>query len=300
MGMAVAADVERPMGTGTGTAIAIEALNLGKVYPKVKALDGVSFTVARGEIFSLLGHNGAGKTTTIKILTGRARPTTGGARVLGYDVARERERMKPLINLVSDEQNLYERMSGRDNLLFFASLYRVRPGIADELIRTVGLTDSARRLVKTYSSGMKQRLLVARALINQPEVLFLDEPTAGLDPASAKEVRVLVKSLAQAGTTIFLTTHYMEEADELSDRVAFISQGRIVALDSPRELKLRYGNRTASILLRDRHQETVSFDDPRDAERVATWMRDGSLLTIHSQEGTLEDVFIALAGRPLN
>ena len=298
--MAIATAVDRTVGTGPQAGIAIEADKLAKVYPKVRAVDGISFTVGEGEIFSLLGHNGAGKTTTIKILTGRARPSAGFARVLGFDVVSERDRFKPLVNLVSDEQNLYERMSGRDNLQFFVSLYGASPAIADDLIAAVGLTDASRRLVKTYSNGMKQRLMVARALVNHPKVLFLDEPTAGLDPASAKEVRVLVKSLAQAGTTVFLTTHYMEEADELSDRVAFISQGQIVALDRPRELKLRYGNRTAAVLLRDRHEETVSFDDPRDAERVAMWMRDGSLLTIHSQEGTLEDVFIALAGRPLN
>ena len=298
--MAIAAAVDNAFGATPRSVPAIEAENLGKAYPKVKALDGVSFTVGQGEVFSLLGHNGAGKTTTIKILTGRARPSAGRARVLGFDVVRERERMKPLINLVADEQNVYERMSGRDNLLFFASLYGARPAIADELIASVGLTDASRRLVKTYSNGMKQRLLVARALVNKPRVLVLDEPTAGLDPASAKEVRVLVKSLAKSGTTVFLTTHYMEEADELSDRVAFISQGRIVALDRPRELKLRYGNRTAAVLLRDRSEETVALDDPGDAERLSRWMRDGSLLTIHSQEGTLEDVFIALAGRPLN
>lgn len=280
---------------------AISTDNISKHYGKVKAVDGITLTVAPGEIFSLLGHNGAGKTTMIKLLTGRARPTSGRAHVLGKDVVSEPDQVKPQINLVSDEPNVYERMTGRENLAFFASLYQVPESIADELLKTVGLSEAAKRRVKTYSNGMKQRLLVARALVNRPRVLFLDEPTAGLDPVSAKEVRDLVKSLSKEGTTVFLTTHYMEEADQLSDHVAFIAQGKLVALDTPRELKLRYGTRdgVARVLLRNRDEETVRLGDPADAIRLERWMRGDEILTIHSQEGTLEDVFIALAGRPL-
>ena len=277
----------------------IEVQALAKRYGDLKAVDGVTFTVAEGEIFSLLGHNGAGKTTTIKMLTGRARPSAGSAKVFGYDVVEQRQHLKPLINLVSEDQNLYERMTGRDILAFFASLYGEPAAVAGELLAKVGLTDAARRRVKTYSNGMKQRLLVARALVNNPKVLFLDEPTAGLDPASAREVRNLVKSLSRAGTTVFLTTHYMEEADELSDHVAFMRDGKIVALDSPRELKLRYGDRSAKVLLRSRAEIVIHLDDAADAARLDQWMRSDQVLTVHSQEGTLEDVFIALAGRPL-
>jgi ABC-2 type transport system ATP-binding protein len=153
--------------------------------------------------------------------------------------------------------------------------------------------------VKTYSTGMKQRLMVARALVNSPRVLFLDEPTRGLDPTSAREIRAIIARLASEQVTIVLTTHYMEEADELCQRVAFLSQGKIVALDSPRELKLRHGQRTAKVLLRDRREVTVQLADPADAEQLERWMRDGEVAAIHSEEGTLEDVFIALAGRPL-
>lgn len=277
--------------------IAVE--NLAKSYGPVKALDGISFTVNRGEVFSLLGHNGAGKTTTIRILTCRVRPTSGSAEVAGFDCRLEQERIKPRINLVSQDQNLYERMSGRDNMNFFASLYGASAKRAQELLRAIGIDEVANRKVKTYSGGMKQRLLIARALVNQPEVLFLDEPTAGLDPASAHEVRALIKDLSRSGTTIFLTTHYMEEADELSDRVAFLAHGRIVALDTPRELKLRYGQRTASVLLQDRSAADIDLASPSDAARMETWMREGQVLTVHSHEGTLEDVFIALAGRSL-
>jgi ABC-2 type transport system ATP-binding protein len=279
---------------------AIVVHELAKHYGQVRALDGVSFRVAEGEIFGLLGHNCAGKTTTIRILTGRARPTSGQAQIAGFDVVAAMERIRPLINLVFEDQNLYERMSGRQLLRFFATLYHVAPSRADRLLAAVGLDDAADRKVRTYSSGMKQRLLIARSLINQPRVLFLDEPTRGLDPTSAREVRRLIAEQSAHGTTVFLTTHYMEEADELCDRVAFLSQGRIVALDTPRELKLRFGQRTASVLLDTREEYSIRLDDELDAMRLADWMRAGRVLTVHSNEGTLEDVFIALAGRPLH
>ena len=207
--------------------------------------------------------------------------------------------MKPLINLVFEEQNLYERLTGRENLQLFAELYDVPRARVDELLTAVRLTEAAKRKVKTYSSGMKQRLLVARALLNEPRVLFLDEPTRGLDPTSAREVREMIREQAERGTTVFLTTHYMEEADELCDRVAFLSAGRIVALDTPRELKLRYGERTALVLLDTREEVRLRLDDRADGARLEAWMAEGKVLAVHSQEGTLEDVFVNLAGRPL-
>jgi ABC-2 type transport system ATP-binding protein len=277
----------------------IEVEHLVKQYGDVHAVNGISFIVAEGEIFGLLGHTGAGKTPTIRMLTGRALPTSGSARVAGFDVVDQLDQVKPLINLVFEEPYLYERLTGRENLRFFADLYGVDGNRPDDLLRMVALSDAAERKVKTYSSGMRQRLLIARALINDPRVLFLDEPTRGLDPTSARELRDLVAGLSDKGTTVFLTTHYMEEADELCDRVAFLSHGEVVALDSPRELKLRYGQRTARVLLSNRQEETIRLDDPVDAAHLAEWMRQGEVLTIHSEEGTLEDVFIELAGRPL-
>jgi len=277
----------------------ISVEDLRKHYKDVRAVDGISFEVAEGEVFGLLGHNGAGKTTTIRVLTARALPTSGRARVAGFDVATERAAVRPLINLVFEEQNLYERLSGRDNLRLFARLYGSADARADELLERVGLAPAAKRKVKTYSSGMKQRLLLARSLVNSPRVLFLDEPTRGLDPTSARELRDLVRELSRQGVTVFLTTHYMEEADELCQRVAFLSQGKIVALDTPRELKLRYGERAARVLLRDRSEHTVRLDDPVAAPRLEQWVREGQIVSIHSAEGTLEDVFVALAGRPL-
>jgi ABC-2 type transport system ATP-binding protein len=281
------------------TEAAVEVRDLKKYYDSVRAVDGISFAVPPGEVFGLLGHNGAGKTTTIRMLTGRTTPTSGEAFVAGYNVATQRDQVKPLINLVFEDQNLYERLTGRANLSVFADLYGTPTARVDALLAQVGLEDAADRKVKTYSSGMKQRLLVARALLNEPRVLFLDEPTRGLDPTSAKELRSMVKQLSDAGTTVFLTTHYMEEADELCDQVAFLSAGKIVALDAPRELKLRYGQRTAVVLLKNREERTIKLNDPAGAAQLASWMDAGDVLTIHSQEGTLEDVFIALAGRAL-
>jgi ABC-2 type transport system ATP-binding protein len=284
---------------GNRTHPIVEVENLRKQYGEVTAVNGISFTVADGEIFGLLGHNGAGKTTTMRLLTGQARPTGGIARIAGFNVVTDLAAIKPLINLVFEQPNLYERLSGRDNLYLFAHLYRVPRARADELLDLVGLNDVAARRVKSYSSGMKQRPLVARALKNSPRVLFLDEPTRGLDPTSARELQQIVKRMSEAGTTIFLTTHYMEEADELCHRVAFLSQGKVVALDTPRELKLRLGQKTALVLLDTREEHVIQLHDSADAARLERWMQDGRVLTIHSREGTLEDVFVSVAGRPL-
>jgi ABC-2 type transport system ATP-binding protein len=284
----------------TGAA-AIDVRNLSKHYGAVRAVDDISFTVQQGEIFGLLGHNGAGKTTAIRMMTGRTKPTTGTVRIGGFDAVTQLDQVKPLINLVFEDQNLYERMTGLDNLKFFARLYDAPRDRVDELLDRVALDAEARkRKVKTYSSGMKQRLLIARALINDPQILFLDEPTRGLDPSSARELRQIVREMSEKGTTVVLCTHYMEEADELCDRVAFMSSGKIVAMDSPRELKLMYGTPSARLLLKDRSELTIDLDSPEDARRVEQLMADGEVLTIHSQEGTLEDVFVNVAGRPLS
>ncbi len=220
---------------------AIEVRELTRDYNSLRAVDGITFTVNAGEIFGFLGPNGAGKTTTIKVLTGQLRPTSGTAQVAGCDVVEERQCLKPKIGVVFEYQNLYERLSARDNLIFAARLYGVPKGRVEQVLAQVGLTDRARDRLKSYSNGMKQRLLVARALLHEPEILFLDEPTRGLDPNVAREIRAIIADLARQGVTVFLTTHYMEEADQLSDRVAIIDQGRIVAMDTPERLKAVHG-----------------------------------------------------------
>lgn len=220
----------------------IESQNLTREFGKLRAVDNLSFSVGPGEIFGFLGPNGAGKTTTIRMLTGQLRPTSGSARVAGCDVVDERQQLKPNIGVVFEIQNIYERLSARDNLLFAARLYGVRKARVNDILARVGLADRARERVKNYSNGMRQRLLIARALLHEPQVLFLDEPTRGLDPNVAREIRAFVIDLAKQGVTVFLTTHYMEEADQLSDRVAIVDEGRIVALGTPAQLKAQHGN----------------------------------------------------------
>lgn len=210
----------------------------------VEALQGISFSVREGEILGLLGPNGAGKTTTIKILTTMLTPTSGEVRILGFDPVKEFKQLRSQINFIfGGERNLYWRLSAYDNLVYFADLYKVPRHVQKnripQLLELVGLREVAHRRVETFSKGMKQKLQIARGLVNEPRILFLDEPTIGLDPVSARQLRDILRELKQQGTTILLTTHYMPEADELCDRIAFIDKGRISVLDTPEELKKR-------------------------------------------------------------
>lgn len=221
---------------------AIQAEGLTRDYNGLRALDHISFEVEPGEIFGFLGPNGAGKTTTIRILTGQLRPTAGRALVMGCDVVTARDQLKPQIGVVFEVQNLYERLSALDNLTFAARLYGIPKRRVQEVLAQVGLSDRAGDRIKHYSNGMKQRLLIARALLHNPKVLFLDEPTRGLDPNVARDIRAFVAELARQGVTVFLTTHYMEEADRLANRVAILHRGRIVALGAPAQLKAAHGD----------------------------------------------------------
>ncbi|MCJ7568604.1 MAG: ABC transporter ATP-binding protein [Anaerolineales bacterium] len=218
---------------------------IGVIRRKIKevvAVDGITFDVHRGELFGLLGPNGAGKTTTIKMLTTLLIPTGGTAHILGYDVVDQAQAIRSRIGFIfGGERGLYWRLSGIDNLRYFASLYHVDPEATTkripQLLELVGLTDRGEEKVEGYSRGMKQRLHIARTLLHDPEILFLDEPTMGLDPVGGREIRQVIRNLQSEKKTILLTTHYMFEADALCERVAVIDQGRIVALDSPEALK---------------------------------------------------------------
>jgi ABC-2 type transport system ATP-binding protein len=215
----------------------------------VDALRGVSFSVDRGELFGLLGPNGAGKTTMIKVLTTLLLPTSGSARVLDYDVRREARRIRGRIGYVfGGDRGLYDRLSALDNLRYFADLYRVPPRTRvariESLLELVELKGRERERVETYSRGMKQRLHIARGLLHDPEILFLDEPTIGLDPLGARELRQTIAGLHEAGKTIVLTTHYMYEADALCQRIAVIANGSFVATGSPSDLKAVVGDHT--------------------------------------------------------
>lgn len=283
------------------TTLPVEVEDLTKHYGEVRALDGVSLKVAPGEVFGLLGHNGAGKSTMIGILTGRAKPTGGRARVLGRDVPRELEAIRGQINLVADKPNVYERATAKENLELFCTLYDLPRSRALDVLEQVRLGDVAGRKVKTFSTGMRQRLLLARALLNSPRVLFLDEPTRGLDPRSARDLHKIVTALAADGATIFLTTHDMNEADELCQRVAFLADGKLVALDTPRALKLSLDDRppVLEVVLDDGSDVRLEIDRPRDAARLQELIAASRVRSVHSTEPTLADVFIHLAGRSL-
>ena len=216
---------------------AIIADNLTYLYGDLVAVDHISFSVARGEILGFLGPNGAGKTTTVKILTGQLKPKEGKATLLDMDVTRNVERVQAEIGVCFEETNLYQRMSAIENLKLFARLFGVTDFDGYALLKRVGLAGREKDRVENYSKGMKQRLMVARSLVSQPQILFLDEPTAGLDPTSSEAIRNIILEERKRGATIFLTTHDMMEADKLSDRVAFMNQGKIVALDTPHNLK---------------------------------------------------------------
>jgi len=220
---------------------AVDVRNLAKRYGNIVALDNVSFNVNQGEVFGFLGPNGAGKTTTIRLLTGQIKPTSGVAAVAGYDVIQESTKAKTHIGVVPEVSNLYDEMDAWDNLIFAAELYRVpkneRDKKAKELLELFGLYERRMNRVGTFSRGMKRRLTIAAALIHKPDILFLDEPTTGLDVQSSRTIRNLIKELNNKGTTVFLTTHYIEEADQLCQRVAIINQGRIATVGAPEKLK---------------------------------------------------------------
>jgi ABC-2 type transport system ATP-binding protein len=221
---------------------AIEALNLTKFYGEILAVDHISFEVREAEILGFLGPNGAGKTTTIRILTGLSRPTSGVAQVLGYDVVSEIVEAKKHIGVVPEISNLYDELSAFKNLLFMAQLYGIprsqRKARAEELLKAFGLYERKDHLFGTLSRGMKRALTIAAALIHNPKLLFLDEPTVGLDVVAARSLRNLISNLRYQGVTIFLTTHYLEEADHLCDRIAIIVNGRILKIDTPEMLKV--------------------------------------------------------------
>jgi ABC-2 type transport system ATP-binding protein len=292
----------------------------------VEAVKGISFEVEFGELFGLLGPNGAGKTTTIKMLTTLLTPTSGAAKVLGFDVAKDVIDIRRRIGIIfGGERGLYYRVSGRENLRYFADLYGVSVSKRDkritDLLDLVGLSDRADTKVEGYSRGMKQRLHIAKGLINDPDVIFMDEPTIGLDPEAARETRAMIKGLVDKGKTILLTTHYMFEADELCGRIAVISNGKIVALDSPSELKkfvkditvieveaFGLANTDLDVLRRqadvtnvsaelEGERQMVRIQTPRGSEFIPTvtkLLSRAKIMDIRTKEPTLEDAYLKL------
>ena len=279
-------------------AIMISATHLSRSFGKKEAVADISFSVQHGEIFGLLGPNGAGKTTTIRMLTGQLDPTSGQATVAGCDVVRNRAQLKERIGVVFEDQNLYERLSARLNLEFSCWLYNLPKTRVDEVLEQVGLRDRAKDPIRTFSNGMKQRIMIARALLHRPRMLFLDEPGRGLDPISARDIRQAIKNLCQNGTTILLTTHIMDEADQLCQHVAFIVNGHIVANDTPRNLKLSHGQQSVKVTLNDAAltEMTIHTETAEQRAQLAQLMEQGQVRAVHSCEATLEEVFVEVAG----
>jgi len=299
---------------------------LRKTRQVVEAVKGISFDVEFGELFGLVGPNGAGKTTTIKMLTTLLTPTSGTARVLGFDVVDDVVEIRRRIGIIfGGERGLYYRVSGRENLRYFADLYGVpmskREKRINELLDLVGLSDRADSKVEEYSRGMKQRLHIAKGLINDPQLVFMDEPTIGLDPQAARDTRAMIKQLVEKGKTILLTTHYMFEADELCRRIGVISNGEIVALDTPAGLKRFVQDITVIeveafgivdtdiVSLRRRpevksvsanlegERQTVRIQTPKGSEfipEVTKLLSAAKIFDIRMKEPTLEDAYLRL------
>lgn len=263
------------------------------------ALTDLSFSVRSGEIFGFLGPSGAGKTTTIKLLTRQLRPDAGDIQLFGEDIASLRQDMFDRIGVLTDNSGLYERLTVYENLALFADLNGLPRSAVDEGLQAVGLQDDAKKKAKSLSRGMKQRLMLVRAVLHKPALLFLDEPTASLDPGTTQQIHKMLKALNAEGTTIFLTTHNMEEADRLCDRVAFLNHGIIVACDTPQALKLTHApNR---IVARTGSGEVIEEEKSRQGLlRIADRLGEDALVTLHSQEPNLEEVFLQLTGRDLS
>ncbi len=318
MNVVEAVDLRRTYKTTTGT---IRRRSL-----EVEAVRGVSFSIAEGELFGLLGPNGAGKTTTIKMLITLLIPTSGEARVLGRDVVKDARWVRERIGYVfGGERGLYERLSALDNLRYFAELYgvapkRQRPRI-DELLELVGLKGREQERVEGYSRGMRQRLHIARGLLHDPPVVFLDEPTIGVDPVGARELRATISSLTQAGKTVLLTTHYMFEADALCNRIAVIANGEIVAEGTPQQLKSRVADgsvvevevfgieeRSTELVRQLAGVRAVTVENREQKQLLIVQTEPGLELThsilsqldgvtvgrVSSREPTLEDAYVAL------
>jgi ABC-2 type transport system ATP-binding protein len=309
---------------------AIEVKGLTKKFGDFTAVDNISFDVKEGEIFGFLGPNGAGKSTTIRVLCTLARPSAGNAKVAGYDLVKESVKVRKSIGLVSEKMIMYELLTAAENLRFFGNLYKMPKAKMekriDDLLEQINMSQWKNAQIGTFSTGMRQRINVIRALLTEPKVIFLDEPTLGLDPQTTLSIRDLIRDIRKGGTTVILTTHAMLEADVLSDRVAIIDHGRIVALDTPASLKkivkdsdltifnakisnltplliekIKKLDCTAGIDQPEAHELKISARGAEGFDRIIEMiLADGGRITsINTNEPTLEDVFLSMTGKAM-
>lgn len=282
----------------------IEVDNLSYTYPGAvaPAVRDISFSVREGEIFGFLGPSGAGKSTTQKVLAGLLDDYTGHAAVLGGEVADQTGTYYERIGISWEAPNHYLKLTGRENLELFGALYEGEIRDPMEALDLVGLADDADEKVGSYSKGMKGRLNVARPLLHDPDLLFLDEPTGGLDPMNARNIKDIVLDLKAAGKTVFITTHNMAVADQLCDRVAFMIDGELPIIDAPKALKMTHGKRLVRVERRHNGQldsQEFALDTLDEDEAFDALINSGDIETIHTEEATLEDVFLAVTGEEL-
>lgn len=278
-------------------------LSLSHVSKRFKtelALKDINMTLRQGEILGFLGPSGAGKTTTIKIITGQLRQTSGEARLLGTDSANIDESIYENIGVVSDNSGIYKKMTVWQNLYVFAGIWQVSRERVEQVLAQVGLAEHRKKPAGKLSKGQTQRLVLARAVLHKPRVLFLDEPTSGLDPSTAVAIHQMLLELKKEGMAIFLTTHNMEEAAKLCDKVALLHDGEIVEFGSPQEICLKHNrNKKYSVLL-EGNKELELDQNPENVRKIAGWMERDEIMRIHSCEPTLETVFLEVTGKELN
>jgi len=272
----------------------IEVTGLTKTYGKVRAVNDISFSIGDGEVFGLLGPNGAGKTTTIKMLTALSRPDSGGCRINGFDVVRDSHEIKKYIGVVPQENNLERELTAYENLLIYGMLHRVkdRERKIGENLHMVDLWDRRDSVVAGFSGGMQRRLLLARALLPEPSVLFLDEPSIGLDPQIRRQLWNIIRKTRMAGRTVAITTHYIEEAEALCDRVGILAKGKLIALDTPDHLKSSVGNYIVEFI--DDEGSLIQHICKSREEAHEAAKREPNGVTV--RKSNLEDVFIKLTG----
>lgn len=277
----------------------IEVEGLKKNYGHLVAVDEISFSVESGTIFGFLGTNGAGKTTTIKCLTGQLFPTSGKIHVLGFDVDTEIKSIHQQIGIVSESQNLYGNFTVFENIDYFRQLYGMKRERTKEIIETLKLQDKSDVRTSKLSKGLQQRVLLARSILHSPKLLFLDEPTSGLDPASSLDVHEFINRMKENGSTVFLTTHYMEEADQLCDYIVFIAGGKIRAYGSPGELKKRFGKSTVEVKYRSPHglvTELLDSTSEQTFQKLMELHKTSEIVSIHTLEATMKEIFLKVTG----
>ena len=274
----------------------IRLTDLRVLYGAFAAVDGLNFDIRRGELFGLLGPNGAGKSTTIRVLIGQRLPSGGSVTVAGFDVVREWAKIKPLFGYVPDRENHFEEFTGRRNLEFFGQLYGVPKLRARDVLKMVELDEAGDLPVRGYSLGMRKKLLLARALLHEPPILYLDEPTANLDIHSAEDVHRILRERVKQGATIVMTTHDMDEVEKICDRVGIVCKGKLVALDSPLNLKQEHTERKVDVVCKDSQRFDFDLESAQGRAELGLLLATGTVATMRTREFDFHATFLKLTG----